>query len=208
MINGINTIPHTLIKKKNQSFIGIQLYPFALKYLFNTPVDYFTNQVVNGFDICISLKTLFENLVTGNCFANQVSIILYWIKLILESSHCRNNHKNFFDLINNTAIDNLKYEKLHSLCKLSERQIRRLSCCFFGMSLEQYVLYRMYLNSMLAIHDLNKSLTIIAHDNGFYDQSHFIRCFKTFTGLTPGEYRRQMSDLPGHIYKSQSSMSV
>ena len=209
MINGINTIPHTLIKNKNQSFIGIQLYPFALNYLFNTPVVYFTNRVVNGFDVCTSLKVLFERLKTCNFFDDQVLIILSWLKLLSDSSQSRNNHKKFFDLVDNTAIDNLKCKKIHSLCNLSDRHLRRLSCHFFGMSLEQYILYRMYLNSMMAIHDLNKSLTFIAHDNGFYDQSHFIRCFKTFTGLTPGEYRRKMSEMPGHIYnKDQSLMSV
>ncbi|MDN5200243.1 AraC family transcriptional regulator [Fulvivirgaceae bacterium BMA10] len=35
----------------------------------------------------------------------------------------------------------------------------------------------------------DKRLTEIALENGFYDQSHFIRVFKKFSGLSPKEYR-------------------
>ncbi|WP_160712845.1 helix-turn-helix domain-containing protein [Chitinophaga solisilvae] len=34
------------------------------------------------------------------------------------------------------------------------------------------------------------SLTAIAHQCGFFDQSHFIRTFKACTGFLPGEYRK------------------
>lgn len=33
------------------------------------------------------------------------------------------------------------------------------------------------------------SLTTVAYDNGFYDQAHFIRIFKSFAGITPSAYR-------------------
>ena len=33
------------------------------------------------------------------------------------------------------------------------------------------------------------ALTTVALDCGFYDQSHFSRTFKAWTGVTPGQYR-------------------
>ncbi len=33
------------------------------------------------------------------------------------------------------------------------------------------------------------SMTEIAYECGFSDQSHFIRCFKQYSGMQPGEYR-------------------
>jgi AraC family transcriptional regulator len=38
--------------------------------------------------------------------------------------------------------------------------------------------------------NLNLSLTQIAFECGFFDQSHFAKCFQRFTGYTPGQYRR------------------
>lgn len=38
-------------------------------------------------------------------------------------------------------------------------------------------------------------LSDLAYDNGFSDQSHLVRVFKEFTGLTPTEYLRKRSEL-------------
>jgi AraC-like DNA-binding protein len=35
------------------------------------------------------------------------------------------------------------------------------------------------------------SITIVASSLGFYDQSHFTRIFKQFTGFTPKEYQKK-----------------
>jgi AraC-like DNA-binding protein len=39
------------------------------------------------------------------------------------------------------------------------------------------------------------SLTTVAHDCGYYDQSHFIRDFKAFAGLSPRAYRAERHPL-------------
>lgn len=37
-------------------------------------------------------------------------------------------------------------------------------------------------------HSGQKTMTEIAHECGYYDQSHFIRDFKEFSGYEPGHY--------------------
>ncbi|MEF9879914.1 MAG: AraC family transcriptional regulator [Clostridia bacterium] len=37
-------------------------------------------------------------------------------------------------------------------------------------------------------------LAYLAQESGFYDQAHFIREFKEVCAVTPGDYRRSMSD--------------
>jgi AraC-like DNA-binding protein len=39
----------------------------------------------------------------------------------------------------------------------------------------------------------NESLTSIAYGCGYFDQSHFIKEFKSFTGLTPSAYLKSVS---------------
>lgn len=69
------------------------------------------------------------------------------------------------------------------------------------MCAEDVILYRKYLASLYQIHQSHESLTTIGYDCGFYDQPHFARTFKLFTGLTPKQYKMAMGDLPGHIFK-------
>lgn len=39
----------------------------------------------------------------------------------------------------------------------------------------------------------------IAHRCGYYDQSHFSRDFKSFSGLSPGQYRARVGSNPNHV---------
>jgi AraC-like DNA-binding protein len=42
----------------------------------------------------------------------------------------------------------------------------------------------------IRVHSSARSLTETAHAAGYYDQAHFIKDFKTFTGLPPGQFFR------------------
>ena len=69
------------------------------------------------------------------------------------------------------------------------------------MNTETFILYNKYLSALKLLHTSDLSLTQIGLDAGYYDQSHFIREFKSYTNLTPKEYKASISDLPGHIIR-------
>lgn len=58
--------------------------------------------------------------------------------------------------------------------------------CTFG----EYVRKVRVEKSLAFLADKNLSLTEIAFQCGFADQSHFLRCFKKINGVNPSEYRR------------------
>jgi AraC-like DNA-binding protein len=39
----------------------------------------------------------------------------------------------------------------------------------------------------------------IAADTGYFDQAHFVREFRSFTAMTPTQYRTQRIVLPSHV---------
>jgi AraC-like DNA-binding protein len=49
--------------------------------------------------------------------------------------------------------------------------------------------------------DIN-NLTSIAYEFGYFDQSHFIRDFKNFSGITPSEYIREQHPVNDIISKT------
>lgn len=60
---------------------------------------------------------------------------------------------------------------------------------FFGCSVGEYVRRRRLQRAREKLTDSDAPLAQIALEVGFADQSHFVRTFKRFTGLTPGQYR-------------------
>ena len=44
-----------------------------------------------------------------------------------------------------------------------------------------------------------KSLTSLAYENGYYDQSHFIKDFKVFTGMSPKLFFSDNLELTAHF---------
>ena len=60
---------------------------------------------------------------------------------------------------------------------------------YYGCSLGEYSRRRRLDAARQRIADASTSLSRIAFDLGFADQSHFTRTFKRFTGMTPQQYR-------------------
>ncbi len=176
------------------------MHVFALKCLFGIPAKEFTNRVLNGFDICDSLKELYDQLLFTDTFESQVNCIILWLKKRLKDYSVSVNKFKIFDLGNSTETESLSVKSICRKYNLSDRHLRRLSAEYLGMNTEDYILYQKYLNSLYTIHNKSNSLTTVAYKSGFYDQAHFIREFKTFTGITPGEYRKQMGSYPGHLF--------
>lgn len=69
------------------------------------------------------------------------------------------------------------------------------------MNTEEMLLYKKYLHAVHLMHRGDLSLTEIAYESYFSDQSHFIKSFKAYTGMTPGAYKRTKSAVPGHIFE-------
>ena len=75
--------------------------------------------------------------------------------------------------------------------KLNERTFQRIFKKYVGVTPNQY---RRICQFQVSFEQLRgkgfNKLTDIAYDNGFADQSHFIRSFKEFTQITPNDYLR------------------
>jgi AraC-like DNA-binding protein len=71
-----------------------------------------------------------------------------------------------------------------------------------GMNTEEVLRYKKYLHAVHLIHHTDLSLTKIAYQSHFSDQSHFIKSFKTYTDMTPGEYKANKGYVKGHIYEN------
>jgi AraC-like DNA-binding protein len=199
-INGLNFKPFELTKTGRLDFLGIQLSCIGLRLLFNIPVKEFNNCVYEGKEICAELDILADELFFKQSFSQQVEILVNWIRKRTVASNCQNSIGRVQHLINLNCNPNVTVKKLSDEICLSDRQLRRFSQDWLGMTTEEFILYNKYLKSLNLLHYSNQTLTEIGLITGYYDQSHFIREFKSYTEITPRYYKEANTGLPGHIF--------
>ncbi len=92
-------------------------------------------------------------------------------------------HNNYFESINT--------QKIAAMVGMSHRQFNRRFQRFFNTSLCQYLM-RVRINAACRLlTETDRSVTGIAGEVGFYDQSHFSRTFTRLMGLSPLKYRKR-----------------
>nr|WP_068886758.1 helix-turn-helix domain-containing protein [Pedobacter panaciterrae] len=166
---------------------AIKLKPAALTQLFNLNMDQYLDKIVD-LDTFPNpeLAAMKEKLLP---FKNEHDLkrVLdsYFIKL--SKDIIANPLKDALDLIfssNGTAT----VAEMLSTAKLSERQLERLFKKYIGLSPKYYSRIIRFNYIFQLIKSKNSSWTEIVYQSGYYDQSHFIRNFKAFTGEDPASY--------------------
>ncbi|WP_046247124.1 helix-turn-helix transcriptional regulator [Hymenobacter terrenus] len=71
---------------------------------------------------------------------------------------------------------------------ITPRYLHKLVQQHTGLSPREFKKIRRFQSSLRLLAAHKQPLTSIAHECGYFDQSHFIRDFKSFTGLTPSAY--------------------
>lgn len=101
--------------------------------------------------------------------------------LVLQALAIIHKHKG------DIRISNL-VQQLHTSQSPLEKRFRRV----VGTSPKKFASI-VRLNYILQLHRAGTSLTATAYEAGYYDQAHFIKEFKTFTGDTPAFYFKNPS---------------
>lgn len=118
------------------------------------------------------------------------------IKCIEDFLFTKLNEQKTIDHIVKSTVDTLLSSKgsaqINSLSEEDLSKKRKLERMFqkqIGISpkqLSKLIRFQSALKAMLNEEDI--SLTNIAHDSNYYDQSHFIKDFKEFTGVSPKDF--------------------
>jgi AraC-like DNA-binding protein len=81
----------------------------------------------------------------------------------------------------------LPVSKLTENIGLSQRHLSRKFQQSVGLSPKEYLRVYRFMQSLQHLKSPGLSLTEVAYKSGYYDQAHFNRDYRTYTGHTPGE---------------------
>jgi AraC-like DNA-binding protein len=169
--------------------IGIKFQPWAIKELFDLEMEPIVNQA-------ISLpQCLFEKLNPFIQISNSSLRFEKKVKQIeeeLTSMTSLSNRKNDrFQKAIKLLLETNGTKSLHDIRQeihTSERSMERYFKKYVGLSPKLYSRIIRFSHIFHLIQSKDFNWTEISFLSGFYDQSHFIKNFKEFTGEDPSSY--------------------
>ncbi len=94
------------------------------------------------------------------------------------------------DLMNDEFKSSPDLKRIANVAGVHPSHLARTFRKKYGCTVGEYLRQLRLKEAMKDLNQSEKSLLQISQDAGFYDQSHFVRCFKKQTGMTPAQYRR------------------
>lgn len=173
-------------------YVDVSFFPGVFYELFKIPINKLENRVYNIDELSIKLDTsilekLYNNKEKPREILNILNEFFFQLFYHFESSDFLGNIKNLCTNCNlDDFYDNLKYSARHvqremnKFTGLSPRSIQRIS--------------RFYKIIEHLTTQYNGNFAEIAQELEFYDQSHLIKDFKSFTGLNFKEFKQNSSN--------------
>ncbi len=198
-IYGYTQTPIYLQLSRQQTYFGIFFHPVIVKHILGIPAKEFANRWVDLTLIDPLFNTLWHRLAEQKEFASRVAVVRQWIEK--KTSPLKGQEQKFNEFLSGSLYKMTTVPQVADELCYSPRQLSRKIQDITDMNTEDLLLYKKYLRAIELIHTSKLSLSGIAHESHFADQSHFIKSFKMFTNLTPGEYAQlRTTHLPGHIF--------
>lgn len=179
------------------TMLGIRFYPHAAAGFLREKVDLFNNQVVNFSDLSDNtVNILYARLQETGSWHQRIALVESFLlqrlslatskfsKMVVVSDIMNEIRRyDFFDNIENVAA---RYG-------ITSRYLQKIFLQYTGLTPKLFSKINRFQNSLQLVIKKETSLTAIAYDCGYFDQSHFIREFKSFTGYTPSGYTLENS---------------
>lgn len=179
------------------STVGVYLYPHAIRSVFGFSAGELTDTCMDA-DLLANKQQLHLSEQLANATTSQqVDLLLAFLSSQIKQHHDQQNGPMQYALtqiIQSKGLVALK--QLHEYLQLTERTFERHFKQYTGISPKLFSRICRFQSSLqqLRSRDFEK-LSDIAFENSYADQSHFIRAFKEFAGISPQQYHKQANVL-------------
>lgn len=167
--------------------VAARFNPYGLLPFLTIPVTELENKAVNIEDLFGKKgKRLEKEILAASGNPQRIKLIENFLLSLLSDPQVINAITRSCVEVILQSRGQLKVIELADKTNISRRKMERKFISVIGMSPKQ--LSRVVrLQSAFKMLEQNKftSLTSLALENGYYDQAHFIKDFKEFTGLSP-----------------------
>ncbi|GGB03301.1 helix-turn-helix domain-containing protein [Puia dinghuensis] len=196
-IFGQTVKPVVLNAPKNCIIIGIVLYPHVLQSLFRFNASEITDDFVDLQLLSdIPRIDLYDQLWSTNNPQQQLNLIFRYLEALIKKNSAEPD-KGLQYAVSRImqGKERVSFKKIHTELNLSERTFERKFEQHVGVSPRLLANIAQFQTSLKQLKGGKyHHLSDIAYENGYSDQSHFIRSFKKFTGVSPLQFVKQLSE--------------
>jgi len=179
---------------------GVRMHPVAVRALLGIPCSEVRDGAVEGDLVLDDLARIEDHLRSASDFPTRAR----WIERELSDRLWNRDTLELAERIRKLAallpIENTEPRpEVSRLVGYSRSHTHRIFTEWLGQSVTEVIRLTRFVKATRALHGDNGSLTEIGARLGYFDQAHFIRNFREYAGMTPGEYRKRQGPAPGQL---------
>lgn len=182
-----------LIKSKGRhTMLGVKFLTHSAFYFFKDEIGLFNNQVSDLTEIIGNpVKLLHAQLLETTDTSDRIALIENFLLRRLVSAETKSRKLDKVAKILSFLKEGATESNMTSIASnygISTRYLHRLIYQHTGLSPKSFNKINRFQSSLRLISKNKHPFTSIAYSCGYFDQSHFIRDFKSFTNVTPSAY--------------------
>lgn len=184
-------INYSYSKGSSQAF-GLKIKPLGMSFFTKLGSELKDCYIELNLSENLLLKELENKVLDSDNVFNKIVLIENYIDSLLNSDCINNNDFLLFEAVLNFIFQNkgdLRFNEISNHFNINYKKLERLFNKFLGINPKTYIRIIRF-NSVINQYKSAEvsNLTQLGLQNGFFDQSHFIREFKQFTSLTPKQF--------------------
>ncbi|SHF27104.1 helix-turn-helix domain-containing protein [Pedobacter caeni] len=186
------TKPLPIKSKGKHSMLGIKFFTHSAAYFFNDEIGVFNDRIFDLSEIMgTAVKKLHEQLLEATDLNNRLALLEQFLIQRLVANEKRAFRVDKVADILNSMKRNPEESNISNIASshgITSRYLQKLIYQNTGLSPKSFHKINRFQQSLKLIAKNEQPFTAIAYECGYFDQSHFIRDFKSFTGITPSAY--------------------
>lgn len=178
-----------------------RMHPAGLRPFVDLDVDTFTGSTLTMEQVWGSDgKTLENDIITCTTNEERITILEEFLLRKRQAMKVDNMPVEYCVDTMLKNIGNISIDELAGELEIGKRQLERRFTTTVGISPKLLARIIRFQNILQLIENKEfKSFTTVAYEGGFYDQAHFIKDFKDFTGLNPKQYFSENLEMVKHF---------
>jgi AraC-like DNA-binding protein len=183
--------------------LGVRFKPGGISAFTKLPVSDLLNQVIPAEDVLGTSLKVWEDMLREK--KNDAGRIYLLEELMMQIA--KDTTAEWTSVI--SAVECIRKNDSNSvrdLCNESGSYYKKLERSFLkhvGYTPKNYCRIVRFNRAVRQVHVDKQLLTSVCYDCGYYDQSHFIKDFRQFTGTTPKHFRTENHSIAGFLINHQ-----